>query len=535
MATDQSGTALDALLGNIFNDGEEVELGGGLNFKPPLSATYNEATNTIDIETEGGGGGGLTPGGSPGPGKIVTADGSNVPIWSGALTGDLSAGSHKITNLAEPSNAGDATPKDYVDAAASSVATMAGNGITKTSGAYAVKPKDGSIVVDASGVSLGTPQGDFSIGGHKLTNVATGSASSDAVNVAQLAASVALASALTSAILGDGSDGVGPTTGTINITRDMYYTSWAPTTCVVNLTVGAQIFVQGTFDISGFSGSIRANGGDASPASGSTAGTVGVGYVPGSFTGANSGNGGSSGTTAAGVAGNNGVTGSQGGNVGAGGAGGAGTNAGGAGGAAPVTNKGWIWRVWRQVFPVTVGGTYGLAISSGASGGSGGSGGGSGTLAGGGSGAGGAAGGGLRITCNTLVTGTNTNTDLFQAKGGAGGNGGAGAGANCGGGGGGSAGGGGWVIIEAFNRTGATITNAINVSGGKGGDGGAGGTSASGGDGGANGASGRFTYHDMTTPACIDSFANATPTAGGAHSGTTGGTGAAAVTQRYNL
>lgn len=50
--------SLDALLGNVWNSGAEVELGGGLNFTGGLTAVYNPSTRMIDITSGGPGGGG---------------------------------------------------------------------------------------------------------------------------------------------------------------------------------------------------------------------------------------------------------------------------------------------------------------------------------------------------------------------------------------------------------------------------------------------------------------------------------------------
>lgn len=44
-----SGSWLDALLGRVLNNGTEVVLAGGLNFKTGLQAVYNSATKVIDI------------------------------------------------------------------------------------------------------------------------------------------------------------------------------------------------------------------------------------------------------------------------------------------------------------------------------------------------------------------------------------------------------------------------------------------------------------------------------------------------------
>lgn len=62
MAAGTGGGPLDALLGNIFQDDEEVELMGGINFQSPLKAAPNLSTKRLDVSVtlpeDGGGGGG---------------------------------------------------------------------------------------------------------------------------------------------------------------------------------------------------------------------------------------------------------------------------------------------------------------------------------------------------------------------------------------------------------------------------------------------------------------------------------------------
>ena len=57
-------SAYDALLGNVWNNGSPVELGGGLNFIG-FTVQRNADTGRIDITYTGGGGGGPSPGGAP--------------------------------------------------------------------------------------------------------------------------------------------------------------------------------------------------------------------------------------------------------------------------------------------------------------------------------------------------------------------------------------------------------------------------------------------------------------------------------------
>ena len=372
--------------------------------------------------------------------------------------------------------------------------------------------------------------------GTQIANVLDPTHAQDAATKTYIDGLVAFLPGFINLILGDGVLGNVTISGVHTLTSDEYYNNLTVNGAAVITFNGWQIYCSGTLDISAApTGAFVAGGaGNGGNASGATSGTSGVGISPNTNAGSSSSNASANATTGAGTAGIIGAVGNQGGNAGASGAGGAGTNAGGAG-AALTANNGVVFRQWRQYYTIRAGGSYNPIGAAGAAGASGGTGGGSGALAGGGAGAGGAAGGGIRITCKTLVTGTNTNTAIFQAKGGNGGNGAAGAGAAAGGGGGGSAGGGGWVIITFFTRTGSPVANAIDVSGGKGGDGGDGGTGAAGGDGGGNGASGRASVYDMLTPAIVDTYAGTVPTAGGAHSGATHGTGAAAISVQIAL
>lgn len=71
--------SLDALLGNVKSDGVDVELGGGLNVKAPLSATYNPASKVIDVELDTD----ALGGGLPAP----TNEGDVLTVISGSWQG----------------------------------------------------------------------------------------------------------------------------------------------------------------------------------------------------------------------------------------------------------------------------------------------------------------------------------------------------------------------------------------------------------------------------------------------------------------
>lgn len=47
-------SALDALLGQVWSEGLEVELGGGLDFRSGLRAVYNASTRRVEVTASGG-------------------------------------------------------------------------------------------------------------------------------------------------------------------------------------------------------------------------------------------------------------------------------------------------------------------------------------------------------------------------------------------------------------------------------------------------------------------------------------------------
>jgi hypothetical protein len=75
---------LDALLGQLFQDGVEIPLGAGINFKSPIIATRNPVTNVTDVEI---------PDGSVDPALLaLAASGLSVPFVLRAAYSAAAAG-----------------------------------------------------------------------------------------------------------------------------------------------------------------------------------------------------------------------------------------------------------------------------------------------------------------------------------------------------------------------------------------------------------------------------------------------------------
>jgi Major tropism determinant N-terminal domain len=249
--------------------------------------------------------------------------------------------------------------------------------------------------------------------------------------------------------LGDGSDGpVTFASGTVTLTRDMYYTNMTFTGGKL-VTNGYKVFWTGVLDISSASavaGSISLNGNNG------TASTSATGAVGGAaLTGVTVGGGNAGGTGATSTAAAAGVeaaapTALAVGNGGAGGAGGlGGTGSSGAGGAAragaAVTNSLPIRRYETQIL-------RGIVLIGGGAGGAGGSSGGGSAGAAGGGGGGGGSGAGVIYLCGNIINrSSSTPADCIQANGGTGGAGFSATGTTVGGGAGGGGGGGGWVFL----------------------------------------------------------------------------------------
>jgi hypothetical protein len=274
--------------------------------------------------------------------------------------------------------------------------------------------------------------------------------------------------------------------GTVTLTRDMFYANLTITaTGILNLA-GFRAFVAGTATNAG---TIRFNGNPGNNGTGAAAGAAaGAALVAGSVGGAAAGSAGATGGLTVGLAsaaaGNsNPAMGGSGGAAGTSGngAGGAGA-AGGVGGTA--TQRLFQFLNSHLLFQATL-------ITGGAGGKGGSSGGGSGTVAGAGGGGGGGGGGVLFLATRIL-----NNTGIISANGGAGGSQIASLGLNTGGGSGGGGGGGGWVYVVAGS---VTSTGTIQALGGSAGTGGAGNGTGTAGAAGVAGSVGKTSLYNCTT------------------------------------
>lgn len=320
---------------------------------------------------------------------------------------------------------------------------------------------------------------------------------------------------------GDGSDGsVTISSGTTNLSRDMFYNNLTMSGTGTLNTNGYRVFIKNILDIQNAqAGAIQWNGNNGGNASGATAGAA-----PSTQTGATLGDIMIGGTGAAGTTGT-GVNGTAGplvtGNGGLGGGGGRGGNgASGAGSAATgqrtPSNINFV-RIFRTNFLYNA-----TLVSGGAGGAEGSAGSGDGTNSGGGSGSGGNAGGVVAIFANIVVKGASTPAGVIQAKGGSGGNGGNPSTGNCGGGGGAGGGGGGWIYFCYNYKFGPAISNMFDASGGVGGAAGTGTGTGTGGTGGDTGTGGRIWVMNITTNSAVSSLGNSNAVIDPSLSGTAG-------------
>lgn len=327
-----------------------------------------------------------------------------------------------------------------------------------------------------------------------------------------------------------GSDGNVTISGSVTLSRDMYYNNLTLASGGVLNPAGYHIFVAGTLAQTGGKIARAANNGsNASGGSGASAGAAGnSATVGGGAAGGAGGAGGNPGIGTTGSAGwiatNNAMLGGRGsarttdGGKGGTGAGGAGGNAGGA--AAHTTTP------WGRIdyYPRSTGTNL---WQGGLGGGGGGGGGGNGTAAAPGGGGGGA-GGGITMVFANVVDVSGAAGVLVEALGGNGGNGAAASNSNCGGGGGGNGGGGGYIGLYCNSVIGS-LSNALDASGGNGGNGGNGTGTGTGGRGGGGGDGGQIDFYRADTNA----WTRVVGTIGGGSaatepsdaSGTTGGAG----------
>ncbi len=355
-------------------------------------------------------------------------------------------------------------------------------------------------------------------------------------------------------VYGNGNDGAtGPTSSTITMVRDMYFTTVTLSGTGKINTQGYRLFVSVNLDLSnagagaiytggqtGGSGAVAATAG-VNPGASNGAGLV-TGYAPIATVG---------GLGAANSVGGQGATGASqtlawacgGAASGAGGASGV-PNAGGAlraKGACTVALNGTntfppqdligLFSPWMRSSTTSISAAIILPSANGASSG-GGAGGGSVAVAGSGGGASGEGGGITFISAKLVTMGGSTTACAISARGGTGGAGGTTATNTVGGGGGGGGGAGGIVVLVAGTTSG-TGTNAACASGGTGGVGGGGLTTGSGGDAGAGGDSGSVLVYRVGAATFVRTTGTSGTTPGTLHSGTTGGSpgGAGGVLQ----
>lgn len=341
---------------------------------------------------------------------------------------------------------------------------------------------------------------------------------------------------------GDGSDGALNCTGSVVLTRDMFYSSLTiGTGCVLN-AAGFRIFVSGNTDLTACPADGIIGNGAAGGNGGATggAGAAGAGSPSGSFlSNTITNNGGVGGITTGSAGGASGVaTSVLGGGCAVSGAGGLGTtgNTGGASSAAVTPSGALSFRRFSVDFIKPAGSSLTAFLPSTRCVGGGG-GGGDGTNSGAGGGGGGGLSGPIWLSSNTISRGAGTAVSCIRAHGGNGGNGGnASLGTlGTGGGGGGSGAGGGYIFIAYFQITGTTATNAVDVSGGAGGTGGTGhGTSGLGGNGGGSGGGGRVDIINIGAASSVE-LGITVGSAGSAAVGATGGVAAPANTSQISL
>lgn len=332
---------------------------------------------------------------------------------------------------------------------------------------------------------------------------------------------------------GSGFDGnVAISSGTTTLTRDTYYQNLTISGTGSLNTGGYRVYVSEVLDISAApanaitrSGNVGSNASSSTGASGGggsgiVSRTIGGGISGGSGAAGATGTGGNAASSALSTNALNTNTATS-GNGGAGGTGGAGS------GTAPGVGNIVNGNTYKYLETISLNSSLVLGAVAGAGGGGGG---GDGTNAGGGGGGGGAGGVVGWVAARTIYRGSNATTGIITYKGAAGGNGFTPTVGNAGGGGGGSGGAGGWFLMFYAYLAGSTITSAIDVSGGNGGTGGNLHGSGANGVGGAQGNGGRVNLINVVTNVATEN--GTVGQAGGAASGTTGGSG---VVTQVNL
>jgi hypothetical protein len=329
---------------------------------------------------------------------------------------------------------------------------------------------------------------------------------------------------------GGGTDGDVTISGSVTLTRDMFYNNLTLAAGAALNTAAYRVHVKSCFDISNApAGAINTTstaGGNATGANQATGGIGGQtvsrtlgGQLHVGQTGASGGTG--AGTQPGQVSANSLIgTATSTGTAGQGGAGGSGS--GGAGGTArPSTTASALYTLPQASGLLLVGAASSfLPVHLGSNGGqSGSSGGGDGTNNGGGGGGHGRGPQTVAIFARKILRGASTAANAIQVNGSNGGNGGSPSTGNCGGGGGGAGGSGGLVFLCYGELIGSTATNCIQARGGNGGNGGNGVGTGTAGTGAYSGCAGRVALGNLATDAWMvstgsDVVANSAQTGG---------------------
>lgn len=462
-------------------------------------------------------------------GSIVCAfyDGTSFLLTSGNdranRGGDTYTGTHDytaaVTEVAEPAaadNSAKAAPTSYVDRADALKANLSGATYTGTHDFTAGTTK---VATAAPGTNDNTAADTAFVVQQAFLTALPAQAGNAGKVLTTDGSSAFWANSAGAALAyyGDGSDGNVTVSGSVTLSRDMYYSNLTMVAGAALDCRGYRIFVANVLDLTAApAGAIRANGGaggnggngsasaGAAGTAGATASSVSVGVGAAGLVGPAAPNAGSGG------AGSNGSNGGNGGVGASSGASGAGSASAGHASLTGGAVTAWsVHRVLSNAYLTTTDNVTTLT-AGGASGGSGSPGSGDNTNWGGSGGGSGAGGSIVQIYARFVNRGVGTAIGAIQAKGGAGGSGGSATVGSCGGGGGGGGAGGGWVYLVCETLQGASATNAIDVTGGSGGAGGAGVSSTfHGGGGGGSGAGGRLTLAQMDAAIYADTLSSA--------------------------
>ena len=341
------------------------------------------------------------------------------------------------------------------------------------------------------------------------------------------------------AYFGDGGDGnVTVSSGTTTVTRTMYYSNLTISGTGQIAHANNAIFAANTFTCS-TSGTpaikhtflTAANGGNGAAVT--TAGTAGSATAVGEFAANTAGNAGtaSSATTGTAVAVVAALAQAAGGSNASTASGSGGAGAGGAGGAGRTPNGVTLPMVFhRPTHDFRRGVTL---VPGGAAGAGGGGGGGNGTTAGAGGGGSGAA-GSMGFLAARIIDVSSGSGVVFSVEPATSGAGGLTSTTNAGGGGGAQGSSGGWLTV-IYETVVGSRSNAFVADGADGGAGGNGNGTGIGGSGGGGGTAGTIKVFDIGRETVTTATQSVAPTAGGAASGTTGGSPGTKGQCRFDL